>query len=193
MPISITRYAGTNFARISNPDLDLIPPQVVLLKLKGAADVNQDRHPQNLGAVIQASSSKHVTPIQRNPESPEINLLWAILEQTLEDLALISREHINADTVYAIKSARLHIKIGSLWYCRFLGLEPDYVRRVITDCGYLPPITWRIASKVRVDRWNLDDVIRQARRRSYANRGEYAFGSKHNIERLIQIAKQTRV
>lgn len=192
MAISITRYSGTNYARVSNAVVDLVPPSVVMLRLKRAAQ-GEERSSATPWEASRAVQGLSTAPEENREETPEASLLWAVLAQVLDDLALISREHLNADQLYSIRSARLHANIGALWYCKFLGIEPEEVRRILSECGYLPPITWRIVSKERVERWGLRKAIRESRRVANVTRREDAIGSIPNIERLLSKSENARL
>jgi len=60
------------------------------------------------------------------PKFPEARLIWAVVEQAILDLALGNEE--------AVKSARKFLN-GRLWHAELVGIDPDYVRRVIDMVG----------------------------------------------------------
>lgn len=191
MKTTISLYAGSRFAMVRNPASVTMPPSVLLHKLRGAADPSEQANLAGdlYGAIRDELGSDFAvsTVLETNAEgdSPEIALLWAILAQTLEDLYLVTRKFIPRDGVSDLRTARQHINLAPLWYCKFLGLDPDYVRYQIRKAGFMPEVAFREAHRNRSTRWNLVEKVKAARASWEASHVPTHSGSKTEIEFLL--------
>lgn len=146
--------------RVTNPHTLAVTPLVLFTKLKGASTYDGD--------------------------VPEQRLLMAVLERFITDLALCGDTYMTKEGFFLLREARIDLNFAPLWYLKFLGLQPEYVRHQLEINGYVPPIRWRRVERSRVKHFGLQERIAKLERSNW-----HAYVKKQLLNAgILKAAKQ---